>query len=110
MAVCHDIGDNALIELRIGNRQGERGGREGGDIQFVDRLRLDHRRRALETDGLESVAFAEMLEEAGFALSQRLDQRRQVSRGHYPSDADFQRLGAGTADPEQRPRDEGDKD
>jgi hypothetical protein len=35
MAVGHDIGDNALVELRIGDRQRERRRRKRGDIQLV---------------------------------------------------------------------------
>src|SRR5205085_89630 len=41
---------------------------------------------------LRNIALAEMLEEPGLALAARLDQRRQMARGHDPADTDRHRI------------------
>src|SRR5439155_27092726 len=70
----------------------------------------NHRRRPLEARGLQHIALAEVLEDPGLALAERLDQRRQVTGRDHPADAYRHRIGPRRGHPESAGQDQAQDD
>ena len=102
LAVLDHICDKPLIEMGVGDREGERTRREGGHLEVTDRLGLNLRCRAVEAQRLQDIALAEMLEHRRLAFAERLDQRRHVPGSDDPADAYRQRLGPSNRDQADR--------